>query len=122
MILSDKAIEARRRNALAPNSGKRGKASHTLETVEAKKLFVQKVHEHLIPIFEALLYKALEGDVSATKELLDRAWGKAVQGVEVSGTDGQPIVFMPIQLLDMYALQDTPNVVKSKVIDVTPRT
>ncbi len=74
----------------------------TLTTLEAKKKWIELVHARLIPIFEALYEKAQNGDVLAIKELLDRAWGKATQGVEFSGTEGQPIVFMPLALIQKH--------------------
>lgn len=35
--------------------------------------------------------------IAAAKELLDRGYGKAVQGVELTGKDGQPVEFKQIE-------------------------
>ena len=88
--------------------------SHTLDAIESKRWFIEQVHKNLKPIFEALYNKAIQGDIMAIKELLDRSWGKAVQGVEVSGKDGNPIVFMPLELIQKHALEIAPQ----KAIDV----
>lgn len=72
-----------------PGAGRKkgGKASHTLEAQEARAWFVQKVHENLQPIFVALMTKAVEGDVGALRELLDRGFGKAAQSIDVTSKD-----------------------------------
>lgn len=35
--------------------------------------------------------------IAAAKELLDRGYGKAMQGVELTGKDGQPVEFRQIE-------------------------
>lgn len=35
--------------------------------------------------------------IAAVKELLDRGYGKAMQGVELTGKDGQPVEFKQIE-------------------------
>jgi len=100
------------KNGLLGGRPKGAVAKHTLDAQEARKWAIAYVNERLGPLFEAMYIKAIEGDVNAFKELLDRSWGKAVQGVEVSGKDGQPIVFMPLELIQKHSL---------KVIDVTPQ-
>lgn len=42
-------------------------------------------------ILMALRAKATKGDVRAAEVLLDRAYGKAKQGLELTGADGGPI-------------------------------
>lgn len=52
----------------------------------------------LMPIAEALLNKAAEGDMVAIKELGDRLDGKARQQVELTGKDDGPIavsIYLP---------------------------
>lgn len=112
MFVSEKRIAANRRNAQLAGRPKGTYASHTLATQEAKRKWVEMFHERVVPIFEALYKKAVDGDVMAAKELIDRAWGKATQGVEVTGEGGAPIVFMPLELIQKHALT---------VIDVTPQ-
>jgi len=35
--------------------------------------------------------------IAAAKELLDRGYGKAMQGVELTGKDGEPVAFKQIE-------------------------
>ena len=113
-----------RRKITAPINGKRfggrpkgSVGTHTLDVIEAKKWFIAQVHKDLVPIYEALYKKALTGDTLAIKELLDRSWGKAVQGVEHTGKDGNPIIFLPLELIQKHALQIGDNDVQSVTID-----
>lgn len=46
---------------------------------EAREILAGMVISEIVPIGEALIAKAKTGDVSAIKELLDRAFGKAPQ-------------------------------------------
>ncbi len=50
-------------------------------------------------ILMALRAKATKGDVRAAEVLLDRAYGKAKQGVELSGPNGTPIQVTGMQIL-----------------------
>lgn len=92
-------------NGLLGGRPKGALGSTMLTAMEARKWAINYVNERLTPLFEAMYKKALDGDVTAFKELLDRSWGKAVQAVEVSGKDGAPIVFMPLELIQKHALQ-----------------
>jgi len=47
-------------------------------------------------VADALVTKALSGDVPAIKEVADRLEGKVMQQTEISGADGEPIVFQTI--------------------------
>lgn len=120
--VTEAGLMARRLNAKAPNSGKRGLEETTIYRKAFTAYIVQRVMEEKEALITSMLNEAKAGNVTAFTALIDRTHGKPVQGVEMSATDGQPIVFMPIQLLDKYALQDTPNVVKSDVIEVESRT
>jgi hypothetical protein len=87
-----------------PNGGKRpgaGRpkgtiAGHTLLAQEMKKALIERAAEEWGPIIDALIHNAKHGDTYATRELLDRIFGKASQGVELTGKDGQPIKFEQI--------------------------
>lgn len=63
----------------------------TRSALEAKAILVAKIHEEIEPITEALIAKAQEGDIQAIKEVFDRAFGKAVNPVEMSGKDGKDL-------------------------------
>lgn len=44
--------------------------------------------------------KAEDGNDMMLKTLLEYVFGKPAQALEMSGKDGQPIVFMPMELLE----------------------
>lgn len=60
------------------------KAPHTLESEEVRRIYIEMARKHGIPVAEALLTKALTGDVQAIKEFNDRAFGKAPQSVDLT--------------------------------------
>jgi hypothetical protein len=76
---------------MAGNGGKRPGAGRkkgslapsTLLAIKSREEFAKKVEENLDVIFEALLSKVKDKDVSAIKELLDRAWGKSSQSLDL---------------------------------------
>lgn len=80
---------------IARENGKKGGrpkgklAKSTLEALEVKQLYVTKAREHALPILEALVKKALKGDVPAIREFNDRAYGKAPQAI--TGADGEAL-------------------------------
>lgn len=86
---------------IARENGKKGgrpkgsKASHTLEAEAAKAELVRMYIENIKPINQALIDKALTGDIQAIKELHDRVYGKAPQAI--TGPDGKDlkIIFDP---------------------------
>lgn len=69
----------------------RPKASHTIATEKAKAIFAGVVNRNIKPISAMLLRKCLDGDVMATKELLDRGWGRPTQTTELTGKDGKDL-------------------------------
>ena len=80
---------------------------------EAKHFVAMKVSDSLDKLVDTMIKKAINGDVMAFVALMDRAHGKPAQAVEMTGKDGNPIVFMPLELINKYTLT-TP----SKPIDV----
>jgi hypothetical protein len=76
------------RGGARPGAGKKkgSKAAHTLEAQAVKQLYVEKAKQYALPILEALVDKALKGDVGAIKEFNDRVFGKAPQAI--TGPDG----------------------------------
>ncbi len=73
---------------------KQGFAAKNAE--EARKILSEMVMDEIRPIGRALIAKAKKGDVTAVRELFDRAFGKAPQTSEIdlSATG------LPIPLLD----------------------
>lgn len=75
-------------------NGKKGGRKPGLASVLAEKgraMIAEHLSKHLPDILESLTNKALTGDVPATKELFDRAWGKSRESVELTGKDGEAI-------------------------------
>lgn len=60
---------------------KKGFSAKTAE--EAKRFLAERVSKEIGPISEALITKAKNGDIMATRELFDRSWGKAPQAVSI---------------------------------------
>ena len=82
-------------------NGKKGgrpvgsKATHTIELEAAKKELIRAYIENIKPINDALIKKAVEGDLAAIKELHDRVYGKAMQPVEGKLTGELKMIFDP---------------------------
>jgi hypothetical protein len=75
---------------------KKGQSAITAEA--GKALLIKMYLENIIPINEALLKKAREGDMQAIKELHDRVYNKAAQ--PLTGPQGGNIVFEFIKYND----------------------
>lgn len=71
---------------------KGSKAAHTLMAERGMAKLVEAYYEKVKPINDALIAKALTGDVPAIKELHERVHGKARQPVGLEGPDGKPLV------------------------------
>jgi len=68
------------------NAGrKQGTSSKNAE--EAIRLISEMVIKEIKPIREALILKAKNGDVTAIKELFDRAFGRSLQSVDVTSVE-----------------------------------
>lgn len=82
-------------------NGKKGgrplgsKAPHTIQAETAKAELIRMYIENIRPINQALIDKAVKGDIQAIRELHDRVWGKSPQAI--TGPDGKDlkIVFDP---------------------------
>lgn len=77
-----------------PGSGrKKGQISgHTLQTQQQRIKAIQMVDDKLVEIFTPQIEKAMKGDTSAFNAVMDRAWGKAMQAVEMTGKDGKDLI------------------------------
>lgn len=60
---------------------KKGFAAKNAE--QARSVLSEMVIRDIIPIGEALISKAKQGDISAVKELFDRSWGKSYQSMQI---------------------------------------
>ena len=76
-----------------PGAGrKKGwRAVHTLSAEIAKKNLIEKYIKNADPINEALIQKALTGDIQAIRELHDRVFGKPQQSVDMT-SKGESLV------------------------------
>lgn len=73
---------------ISRENGKKGgrpKAAHTITAEKGKALLIQMYLEQVRPINQALIDKALTGDVPAIRELHDRTQGKANQSIDIKG-------------------------------------
>lgn len=60
------------------------RAPSTLKAMASREEFIKRVERDLEPIYNALYAKAVnESDIPAIKELLDRAWGKPAQAINM---------------------------------------
>lgn len=76
-----------------PGSGrpKGVKDPQTYVKEQARAILINMVQQHIEPIVNAMIDKALTGDIPAARELLDRAWGKPKQELEMTGKDGKDL-------------------------------
>ncbi len=65
--------------------GGRTKATHTINAEAAKAYIVDRVTKELGPLMDIAIAQAKEGDVASRKDLLDRAYGRPKETVEVEG-------------------------------------
>ena len=63
------------------------------------KLFADQLKRHLVQnphklekIIVQLVDDAMNGNIAAAKEVMDRVDGKAVQSTEITGADGEPLM------------------------------
>ncbi len=84
-----------------------------------KEYIAEQLYLNIVPIVKSLMRQAKQGNVVAFTALMDRAYGKPITPLEHSGTDGQPIVFLPLALIQKHALQIEQEVLQSEVVDVT---
>ena len=62
------------------------------------------IYENVGGIVASMVAEAQEGSYQHAAYLLDRAFGKPKQAVEMSGADGAPIIFMPAALISKFGL------------------
>jgi len=74
--------EIARANGRKGGRPKGSKAAHTLKAEQGKALLIQMYLEQVRPINQALIDKALTGDIQAIRELHERVYGKSVQPIE----------------------------------------
>lgn len=76
----------------------------TAETVNLCKVAARRLHEKAMRRLDLLLDSRVETVcLGAVKEVLDRAWGKAAQAVELTGADGGAIETMQVSARETLA-------------------
>ena len=81
---------------------------------EIKRVITEKVYKAVGKMTDAQILEAIAGSTMAFTALMDRAIDKPVQGIEHSGVDGNPIVFLPMALIEKHGLTQV-----DKPVDVT---
>jgi len=72
------------RGGLRPNAGRK-KANHTISAENARAYIIKRVTEELEPIMTKAIEQAKAGDQPTRKDLMDRAYGKPVETLQVQG-------------------------------------
>lgn len=94
------------------------------EKRKEEKVMEQIILSRVAPIVEKMSELALEGNLDASKYLLDRVFGKPTTTMDVQ-SDGNPIIFMPTVLVNKFNLnKEEPQVLSkedTKLIDARPR-
>lgn len=103
--LTEAGLMARRLNAKAPNSGKRGIEDTTMYRKAFTAYIVARVMADKEALIDAMINEAKAGNVTAFTALIDRTHGKPIQGVALSDSEGSPLVFMPLELIDKHDLK-----------------
>lgn len=100
MDKEEQLAEARERAAEANKGNTHSSKNNRLLTDTLKRVLIQEDGIRARAIAEALVNKAIEGDISAIKEVYDRMEGKAVAKQEISGPDGSSIpVSLPVEFI-----------------------
>ena len=73
-----------------PGAGRK-KGFRALNREKALAYISKRVSDELGPIMDKAIVQATSGDQTTRKDLLDRAYGKPVESVELTGKDGEPI-------------------------------
>lgn len=116
MAISEKKLIANRLNALKAGRPK-GQTTHVVEYKRAVTDYIAKrLADEIVPIVDGLVAEAKQGNVMAFIALADRAYGKVPQGIQAQDEKGNPIVFMPLELINKHSLTVVDNSFKETPI------
>ncbi len=104
-MATEKQIIANKKNALLAGRPKGSIAPARMYSIAVKDYIAKRIHDNLKPIVDAMLKEIYAGNVMSFIALRDTAFGKPPQGVYQSDDAGNPIVFMPVELIQKHALQ-----------------
>ena len=99
--------ETNPKGAGAPLGNQNSSKSNRLFTETIKRLATQSEGEYNRMIAQALIDKAISGDVSAIKEFADRVDGKSVATTELTGADGKDL---PVGIGISFVMPDDSSV------------
>lgn len=85
------------------------------EKQKVEKAVQQQLFTRATEITDALIARALQGDVNAINTTYDRMFGKTKQQVDID-TGGAPIIFMPAVLMDKFGLSSPSPQEKDKPV------
>ena len=105
MKVTEAGLIARRKNAQLA-----GRPKGSIEDTTAyRKAFTRYVLDRVMAdkeaLIDAMINEAKAGNVTAFTALIDRTHGKPIQGVALSDSEGSPLVFMPLELIDKHDLK-----------------
>lgn len=100
MDKEEQLAEAREKAAEANKGNTHSSKINRLLTETLKRVLIQEDGKNARAIAEALVLKAIEGDIAAIREIFDRLEGKAIARQEISGPEGSSIpVSIPIEFV-----------------------
>lgn len=79
----------------------RKKGFAAIEAENARAYIAERVSASLEPIIDGLIESAKKGDIHATKELFDRAWGRAQAQIALSD-DRSPTPIMQLEPAESF--------------------
>lgn len=77
--------------------GGRPKGAMSVHIERAKEQLIQAYLDNIVPINDALVKKAKEGDMVAMRELHDRVYGRSPQSMDIT-SKGESITISPEKL------------------------
>ena len=78
----------------------RKKGFAALEAERAREFIAQEVSASLGPIISNLIVQAKKGNIQATKELFDRAWGRSQTQIALSDDRQAPTPIMSLEVAE----------------------
>ena len=100
MDKEEQLAEARKKAAIANKGNKNGARKSRVLNDTLKRRLMQDDGEEANKIILALLTKAKDGDVSAIREVFDRAEGKVLNENKISGDSDQPLIIQVVTGID----------------------
>jgi len=81
-------------------------ARHTLQAAEARKYLIQEVIKEIEPLVKALIKQGKAGNITALKEIFDRALGRVTDDIRIGLTNSFKDFLIEIQNRKQPAVND----------------